>query len=210
MMFYRNCKEFEKCFSFYEKAIEGRNSHYNNYNTWANYYAIFNGALFVGYYNVIKEPTSKELIWLSLIIVFVGLFTSICWHQTVKGHYHWMLSWIKIVQKYEEELAKIAKKDNLKQWRVYSVYINNGENPFQKNISSQKLTSRFTLFVEIAWSFLAIYTTYQAVSCFECCKCCCKLMCVGFSTMLVFIINVIGYLLFSEKSDTSGMKDYIC
>lgn len=113
----RRKTEFEKCFSFYEKAIEGRNSHYSNYNTWANYYAIFNGALFVGYYNVIKEPTSKELIWLSLIIVFVGLFTSICWHQTVKGHYHWMLSWIKIVQKYEEELANkelvILKIENL-------------------------------------------------------------------------------------------------
>ena len=45
MILHKNYKDFDNCFSFYEKTIEGRNSHYCNYNTWANYYAIFNGAL---------------------------------------------------------------------------------------------------------------------------------------------------------------------
>lgn len=199
-------KEFDNCFSFYEKAIEGRNFHYNNYNTWANYYAIFNGALFVGYYSIIKECLN----WLSFLIVIIGLVTSICWHLTVMGHYHWMISWIKIVQNYENELALIVKDKGLTPWRVYSVYLNNTENSFQKNISSQKLTSRFTFLIEIAWSVLAIYTAYKTFHNFECFKNNCKVVCLGFSTMLIFIINVIGYLLFSEKSDTSEMKDYIC
>lgn len=121
-----------------------------------------------------------------------------------------MISWIKIVQNYENELVLIAKDKELTPWRVYSVYLNNNENSFQKNISSKKLTSRFTFLIEIAWSVLAIYTAYKTFHNFECFKNNCKVVCLVFSTMLIFIINVIGYLLFSEKSDTSEMKDYIC
>ena len=165
MIFSRHCKDFDNCFSFYEKAIEGRNSHYSNYNTWSNYYAIFNGALFVGYYNTIGK-TCEVLTWLSLVIVFVGLLTSICWHQTVKGHYHWMLSWIKIVHTYENELARISKNNHQKEYRVYSVYFETDEDKYQQNISTQKLTSLFTLFIDFAWSILTVIKTEQYITVF--------------------------------------------
>ncbi len=59
------CKEdkFNCIFKYYEKAIEGRNFHYQNYNTWANYYSIFTGALFVGFYKItpsVLPHTSQE------------------------------------------------------------------------------------------------------------------------------------------------------
>ena len=54
-----NTDDFEVCFNFYEKAIEGRNFHYQNYNTWANYYAIFTGALFIAYYTMLS-PLSRH------------------------------------------------------------------------------------------------------------------------------------------------------
>lgn len=85
--------EFDACFRYYEKAIEGRNFHYQNYNTWVNYYAIFTGALFIGYYSIIDKGNE----FCSFLIVLLGYITSLCWHLTVKGHYHWMLSWIKVV-----------------------------------------------------------------------------------------------------------------
>lgn len=97
--------EFDVCFRYYEKAIEGRNFHYQNYNTWVNYYAIFTGALFVGYYTIIDKCNGP----FSCLIVVLGCITSVAWNLTVKGHYHWMLSWIEIVQSYEAELAKIQK-----------------------------------------------------------------------------------------------------
>ena len=46
-----NC-DFDRCIKFYEKAIEGRNLHYQNYNTWAHYYAMFTGTLFIAFYTI--------------------------------------------------------------------------------------------------------------------------------------------------------------
>ena len=50
-------KEFNTLFKYYEKAIEGRNFHYQNYNTWANYYSIFTGALFIAFYTLETDVT---------------------------------------------------------------------------------------------------------------------------------------------------------
>ena len=145
-------KEFKILFKYYEKAIEGRNFHYQNYNTWANYYSIFTGALFIAFYTLEKEV--KEFLFLKILIMLVGLVTSICWNLTVKGHYHWMLSWISIVQDYEKKLAKLLDKNKNQELYVYSVYVNKGENFLNKNVSSQKLTAKFTFFISLAWALL--------------------------------------------------------
>ena len=100
-----NNENFDKCFKYYEKAIEGRNFHYQNYNTWVNYYSIFNGALFIGYYSL------KDGDLLKTIIVLLGFVTAICWHLTVKGHYNWMISWINIVHEYENKLSELSDNE---------------------------------------------------------------------------------------------------
>ena len=102
--------KFDNCFKYYEKAIEGRNFHYQNYNTWVNYYSIFNGALFVGYYSLLQEKSSFLLFFITLL----GFISAFCWHSTVKGHYIWMISWINIVHNYEEELHTIVDEINNK------------------------------------------------------------------------------------------------
>lgn len=144
-----NEKEFNRIFRYYEKAIDGRNFHYQNYNTWANYYSIFTGALFVGFYTIIKDD-SPPCKFISFLIVILGLITSVCWNLTVKGHYHWMLSWIKVVHKYEKQLANFSKSEGKTQYFVYSVYLKQNESFLQKNISSQKLTSKFTFVISLA------------------------------------------------------------
>lgn len=197
--------EFKTCFAFYEKAIEGRNLHYQNYNTWTNYYAVFTGAIFVGFYNI-----DKEEIWLSLLIVIIGLITSICWHLTVKGHYHWLLSWIKVIQEYEEELSKIASNNKTKSWGVYSVYFSQQEDSFQKNVSTQKLTSRFTLLIVIAWSIILVSSIYKVISHIT--------NKFGINEFLIMIISIILVLItyrllnsfFSKKSNIYGMQNSIC
>ena len=154
--------EFDVCFRYYEKAIEGRNFHYQNYNTWVNYYAIFTGALFVGYYTIIDKCNGP----FSCLIVVLGCITSIAWHLTVKGHYHWMLSWIKVVQSYEAELAKIQKNNKSTQWYVYSLHMPSDSGKYHKNISSQKLISISTFMVSCAW-FILFFLEFKKLNLFR-------------------------------------------
>ena len=198
-----NNDDFELCFKFYEKAIEGRNFHYQNYNTWAHYYAIFTGALFIAYYTI----TDNDSQLLAAFISIVGLMTSICWHLTVKGHYHWILSWIKIVHAYEEELEKIARNEQQKEYRVYSVYLKSSETVYHENISTQKLTSVFTIFIETAWSVLVfreVFNILKKLGLF------CNIENRVFTIIIVILINVIGIILFSRKTDIKEMKRAIC
>ena len=84
-----------RLFIMYEKAVEGRNLHYQQYSTWMNYYAMFTGAFFIGFYTLRDNPL------LSLIIAVLGYITSICWYYSLSGYYAWMVSWIELAHKYE-------------------------------------------------------------------------------------------------------------
>lgn len=203
--------KFETLFKYYEKAIEGRNFHYQNYNTWANYYSIFTGALFIGYYTVLNLKDCNVSLF-KFLIILIGLITSICWNLTVKGHYHWMLSWIKIVQGYEKELANFLKKNGAQGYFVYSVYAEHGENSSHKNISSQKLTSRFTFSVSIAWAvLLAIYVynfffNIKRILGFCCDSCCIRIVVALISLFVTILFCFIIYLIFDNPSDITKMK----
>lgn len=157
----KNSLDFENGFRFYEKEIGARNLQYKNYNTWANYYALFTGALFVGYYTTQSKCDGSSP--LSLLIVLVGLATSICWNLTVRGHYHWMISYIKVLQNYEKELASILKKHGLKDWRAYSIFLEPEEDHFRGRFSTQKITAHFTLIISIAWCVLSVVEFHKVV-----------------------------------------------
>lgn len=55
----KNISNYENCFRFYEKAIEARNFHYSNYNTWVNHYSIFTGALLI-VSNLVRNFVSEK------------------------------------------------------------------------------------------------------------------------------------------------------
>ena len=194
--------KFDKCFKYYEKAIEGRNFHYQNYNTWVNYYSIFNGALFVGYYSLLQEKSSFLLFFITLL----GFISAFCWHSTVKGHYIWMISWIKVVHDYEEELNKISTNDE--KYYVYSVYTRPKKDFYMKNISTQKMTSVFTFIVCIAWGLLLIYVTYNILD---------KVFFFNNLTAIKIVLSIIFVIILffifkaglCKKSDISFMKSSI-
>lgn len=206
--------KFEILFKYYEKAIEGRNFHYQNYNTWANYYSIFTGALFIGYYTILNLENCNISLF-KFLIILIGLITSICWNLTVKGHYHWMLSWIKIVQDYEKELANFLKKNNIQPYFVYSVYAGQCKNNFHKNISSQKLTSRFTFSVSIAWTvLLTIYIhnflcNIKNILSFCCIPYCICIVAMLLSLIITFFFYLTICLIFDNASDITKMKKSI-
>lgn len=140
----------------------------------------------------------------------LGCITSIAWHLTVKGHYHWMLSWINIVQSYEAELAKIQNNKST-QWYVYSVHLPLDSAKDQKNISSQKLTSRFTFIVCIAWALLLVFEFVKVVILERCSSV------LWFQNVYIiigmFVVGVLGTVIsiyFLDKpSDVSKMKKSI-
>ena len=131
-----------------------------------------------------------------------------------KRHYHWMLSWINIVQDYEKKLAKFLKNNKNQKLYVYSVYLNKGEDCLNKNISSQKLTSKFTFFISLAWSLLLVINFFSLfektlcirTSCFSnsCCNRC--LFILLFSIEITTLIYLVTYLIFDSSSNVTEMK----
>lgn len=146
----------------YKIAIEERARHQQNFNHWMNMYAIFNGALFVGYYSL--DSAKGGL--LRLAVLLLGCVSGWFWHFSACGFYDWIVSWIKVVQHYERLAAEEGlknketeedKKDlrDLKdeEWKVFGLYAGTERNPF----STQRLTRRLTLCIALAWSGLASY-----------------------------------------------------
>lgn len=144
----------EKEISPYEKAIEGRFQHMSQFNYWMNMFAIFNGALFVGYYNVVKEckcdgaiPCDTGFI-LSSVILLLGVVSSWLWFFSACGFYRWNISWINLVKNFE--------KNELGNNHVYRAFAYPKETKFSP-FSTQKLAKAFVLCVAIAWTLIAIF-----------------------------------------------------
>lgn len=133
------CEKF-----LYEKAIEGRQHHQENFNHWMSMYSIFNGALFVGYYSVKNDSPSS--LPLKIVILILGCAAGWSWHFSATGFYDWILSWIKVVQEHEK---KLDIDDNNK-FVVYRAYEG------KPTISTQKITKAFSFFVALAWTFLLV------------------------------------------------------
>lgn len=195
-----NNENFDKCFKYYEKAIEGRNFHYQNYNTWVNYYSIFNGVLFVGYYSL------KDGDLLKTIIVLLGFVTAICWHLTVKGHYNWMISWINIVHEYENKLSELS--DNEENYYVYNVYTRPKKDFYNKNLSTQKMTSIFTFVVCISWGILLTYALTKILEKIQLFLISNQIQIIS-SITFVIVLFFIFCRIFTRESTVSNMKKTI-
>ena len=159
-----NDNVFEKS---YMRAIKGREHHYNNFNYWANFYAIVIGTLFVGYYEI------KDDVTLRVIVAILGFATTFAWLKSFRGYYHWVKQWINVVKFHEEKYIESLKdnekpmgeedKNNL---RVYSLYYESEEGNVRcplksRNISTQKMTLRLIFLLLMGWLFLMAYTIFQ-------------------------------------------------
>lgn len=195
----KNMEEYIKF--MYEKAIEGRNVHYQNYNAWMNMYAIIVGALFVGFY------TAKDNIYLSLFISIVGLVAAICWRYSVQGYYSWMKSWIKIVQEYEKKLNETTGRSLY----VYNVYLAEKDEK-ERHYSTQKITLAFISFVIIAWILVLVCKIFTSFSVFLCFFHWHGIFCLRIFSVIVLIIVVVVYCCILKKtffSNRKGMKKSI-
>lgn len=143
----------------YEKAIEGRAEIWHDFNHWMNMYAIFNGALFVGFYNIPNDVDSKSLI--TILILFLGCIEAIFWHCSARGFYRWIRSWIGVVSFYETRLSENP---------VYRAFVHLGKEDDAHPFSTQKLTLWFTGCVMFAWGVLLCKSVYCFLKSFDCLK----------------------------------------
>lgn len=161
----------------YEKAIEAYWKHVDRYHTWMNYYAIFNGALFVGFCTLLTATSNIDL-WeegknsditisndytcLQLIVCVLGIISSFCWFASLKGHSMWMKNWMRIIENYEDVKVyslllptslefKKEKNSNL----TPCTCVSNGQ---YKAYSTTAITIVFIVSIIIGWGAGFIYT----------------------------------------------------
>ncbi len=146
----------------YKIAIEGYQKHWEHYNHWMNMYAIFNGALFVGLYNIIKE-SKEELIIFQLCICVLGCISAWFWLFSARGFYRWLISWIKVVKKHEkffidEILSNHSTEFKDRKMYVYNLFmkIGNEKHFMTRPFSTQKLTQWFAGSVAVVWSVIFV------------------------------------------------------
>ena len=86
-------------FVAYEQSVKAYQFQVTRYNTWMNYYALFVGALFVGYYWITCRTSDKDD--LLRLISLLGIVASTCWMASLIGNCAWMKNYIKAVKKNE-------------------------------------------------------------------------------------------------------------
>lgn len=173
----------DELWRFYEKAIEGRNTHYAQYMKFLNQYAIFTGALFVAFYTLLKSP---ENFVYAMLVAVLGLVTSILWLCSVKGYYAWIVSWISVVQYYEDRLNKGRKVSDA--CFVYKLFCEHESKACiltePNRYSTQKLTMLFIAFVILSWVLAIVILIYCRL-----CECPCEtLLSVPVSVIAVTVM----------------------
>ena len=145
----------------YQRLIDARNFHYENFNKWSMYFYAIIAALFVGYYGVATaehKPNNVDAIILGILIL--GYIVSICCYLSGKGYYYWEVSWIRLLHNYEKNvLQETADKEEL---RIYSRFCDIKKSSFPEtiwkgaNISSSKLSLWMSFIIACSWMFLLL------------------------------------------------------
>jgi hypothetical protein len=181
----------------YNRAIEAYHKHYSRYNTWMNYYSLFVGALFIGYYSMYNsDSNSANSDAMRLITAIVGLLASICWLGSFTGYYHWLISYIKILNFHEKKFVEQYEEKYRDDLRIYSVVVK--KDVKELGFSTQKITKYFIIEVLLAWIYLIILNTPL---------CCCTKNAIGISIIIFSVIGIL-YLLICRSRILSSVETH--
>ncbi len=132
----------------FDRLVNARNFHYQNFSIWMTFFTVIIGALFVGLYNIDSSKNNIPV----LIILICGYISSFCFFLSAKGYFYWETNWISLIHKYEEKLSDEDK--------VYSVFAhkncnNSVFNPFSgASFSTSKIVLFLAFCVTICWGYL--------------------------------------------------------
>lgn len=157
----------------YEKAIEAYWKHVDRYHTWMNYYALFNGALFVGFCTLLTATTDVQKTNdkfeltnnyepLQIILCIVGLISAIAWRCSILGHEKWERNWMNIIAYYEQVNVYsilIVREKDINSTNKGNHRLQSGE--FFKAFSTHRITEIFVDVIITGWSCCILYVIIE-------------------------------------------------
>lgn len=186
----------------YEKAIEAYWKHVDRYHTWMNYYAIFNGALFVGFCTLLTATTTVEFgksinlennyHVLCILISIIGTLTSICWYNSILGHEKWETNWMNIIEYYETKIFSSLNKGRIYNMLIlkkeiiitdadlYNDMVLDEKAKIENGYSTHALAKCFVRLITIAWIVLIFYKCVINIE---------KLDCFLFSIISIIVVG---------------------
>lgn len=148
----------------YEYVIKARNFHYREFNVWSTYFSIIVGALFVAYYNLLKDHPL-----LAFVVSALGFIASLCWYLSAKGYAYWWNHWSKyliylenqdintirscgVYSTFFDKNSKCMKSDTNAEFDNGSLW-----NPLEgSNVSTSKVMMFLTFCITVAWAVVCI------------------------------------------------------
>ena len=205
-------------------AIDAYRFQVERYQTFMNYFALFNGALLVAFCTLLTSTTtitnipntcckicfenkyilSNQYQPLLIMISILGIIVSIIWKRSIKGNIAWMGSWMELIRNNEQNNIKEPTKDTL-----HNTIVSEDALDFEskKNLkgfySTQKLTLAFVRFVIIAWWIALLYTILDAYDLYDI-----LINQIYFTLILTTGMGCILYICYKENfhSDVSKMN----
>lgn len=187
----------------YERLINARNFHYDNFGKWLRFFYLIIGALFIGYYTIHSSDHSNKQIEFAIMIL--GYIASIACYLSAKGYYYWELSWIQMLHNFEKRVIGLNQEE-----KVYSVFANKEKlnQPwvplFGANVSTSKLALMINAIVATVWGAMLLYKTARALFP-ESQKCCIILGAFVLSAIISYVVA--GVCAIAFKSNLSKMED---
>ena len=176
-----NCEKF-----LYQKAIDAYWNHVNRYHTWMNYYALFNGALFVGFCTLLTATTTikadsasqwnleNNYTFLQFTVCIIGLVSSCAWLASISGHEKWEKNWMNIIESFETAPLYrliVCGKDDFLLKKDYDNHEWNNETTKDgkvlekgdkfKAYSTHTITKIFVWSIIIGWIICFCYSAYR-------------------------------------------------
>lgn len=162
-------------------AIDAYRFQVERYQTFMNYFALFNGALLVAFCTLLTSTTtitnipntcckicfenkyilSNQYQPLLIMISILGIIVSIIWERSIIGNIAWMDSWMQHIKSYEIGDNEQTSKG------LYNTIFSKDDPTVGSAItlkgfySTQKLTLAFVRFVVGAWTIALLYIIYD-------------------------------------------------
>ena len=141
------------------------------------------------------------------MVALLGFVTAICWKYSLSGYYVWMVSWIQLVQEYENRMNEKCKIPFVYKYADECLRTTSG---FPQNYSTQKVTGLFLNFVIIAWGIVVVVQLHQILL-FLCAGyrlfCCCYMLPIV--VVALMYLGIAHYLNNKCRSSLENMVNYI-
>ena len=213
--------EEEKKLSLFQKAIEARNFHYENFTKWQTFFYVAVGSVLVAYcalltgrQDIAAENTEIYCVLLKLLPI-IGYVFSLIWLCSSRGYTLWWNSYMSLVKYFEQK--HILKGDmTLAVFNVADRRSFRRENCFDltsgANFSTSRLSNAMALVSTLAWSWVCVSVLWEMGALEDACWACALTWggswCVriAFPSDLSGMRDVRSHALLSDKTECCGSK----